>query len=71
MLLWKVEITRLFDVERKKNTQDAENVVLKVLPKMFLLTSESVHGRPSIKWTLWKGNDMLYYYDTLVDKRSR
>ena len=46
----------------KKKTEDGENVFFKALAKISLLTSKVVYGWPSIKWTSWKGNDMLYYY---------
>ena len=41
--------------EKKKNEEDDENVFFKALAKKFLL--KVVHGRPSIKWASWKGNE--------------
>ena len=56
----------LFDAERRKKTEDGEHVFFKVLGKNFLLTSKVVYGWPSIKWTSWKGNYMLYYHVVLL-----
>ena len=54
----------------EKKTEDGENVFFKVSANRFCVTSESgswfnkvVHGRPSIKWTSWKGNSMLLKVD--------
>ena len=41
MLLWKQEIFWLFDVERRKKTEDVWNVFFKALAKIFLLTLKS------------------------------
>ena len=41
--------------EKKKNEEDDENVLFKALAKKFLW--KVVHGRPSIKWASWKGNE--------------
>ena len=40
--------------------------LLKHLLKNFFLASKVVYDRPSIKWTLQKGNDALYYYVILL-----
>ena len=65
MHLWKQEIDCLMQREEKK-TEDGEHVFFKVLGKNFLLTSKVVYGWPSIKWTSWKGNYMLYYHVVLL-----
>ena len=65
MHLWKQEIGCLMQREEKK-TEDGEHVFFKVLGKNFLLTSKVVYGWPSIKWTSWKGNYMLYYHVVLL-----
>ena len=63
MLLWKQEFLWLFDEEKwKKKTEDGEYAFFKALAKH----QKVAHGRPSITWTSWKGNDMLYYYITLL-----
>ena len=60
----------MFDLERNvsigKETEDGENLFFEALANRFWLTSKIcswfnkvVHGRPFIKWTSWKGNDML------------
>ena len=53
-----------------KKTEDVENLFSKVLANRFWITTKScswfnkvVHGQPSLKWTLWKGNDMLLKVD--------
>ena len=46
----------------KKKTEDGEYAFFKALAKH----QKVAHGRPSITWTSWKGNDMLYYYITLL-----
>ena len=65
MLLWNQEIPWLFDVEKRKKTEDGENLFYKALANRFWLTSKScswfnkvVHGRPSTKWT--SGKDKWY-----------
>ena len=40
-ILWKQEIPWLFNVERRKKTEDSENVFFKALAKHLLLTSKS------------------------------
>ena len=62
----------MFDVVRGKKTEDGENVFFKSLANRVCLTSKScswfnkvVHGRPSIKWTSWRGNDMLLKVDKM------
>ena len=47
--------------KKEKKTEDGEYAFFKALanPKV-------AHGRPSVTWTSWKGNDMLYYYVTLL-----
>ena len=47
----------MLDEEQRKKTEDGEYAFLKVLAKH----QKVAHGRPSITWTSWKGNDMLYY----------
>ena len=65
----KQEIPWLFNVEKKqtkkKKIEDGANLFFKTLANRFCLTSKNClqfnrvdHGRPSIKWTSWKGNDM-------------
>ena len=49
--LWKQEIPWLFDVERRKKTEDGENVFFKALAKNLFLTSKVFYGGPTIKWT--------------------
>ena len=51
MLLLKQEIPWLFDAERRKKTEDGENVFFKALDKNFCEHQKVVHERPSIKWT--------------------
>ena len=53
-----------------KKTGDGEKKFFKVLANRFWLTSESyswfnkvAHGRPFVKWTSWKGNDILLKAD--------
>ena len=66
MFLWNQEITRLFDEEKGK-TENGVNLFFKALANRFWLTLKNrygsaklvVHGRPCIKQTSWKGNDML------------
>ena len=55
---------------KKKKTEDGENIFSKALANRFWLTSKNClwfnkvfHGRPSIKWTSWRGNDMLLKAD--------
>ena len=70
---WKQEIPWFFDVERnvsigkkQKKTEDGENLFFKASANRFWLKlkcyswfNKVVHGRLSIKWTSWKGNDRL------------
>ena len=44
----------------KKKTEDGENVFLMLLLKIFCLHQKVVYGWPSIKWTSWNGNFILY-----------
>ena len=51
-------------IQNKK--EGGENLFFKTLANRFWLTSQScswfnkvIQGQPSIKWTSWKGNDML------------
>ena len=53
-----------------KKSVDGENLFFKVLANRFWLTSKAcswfnkvVHGQPSLKWTSWKGNDILLKVD--------
>ena len=48
--------------KKKKKTEDGEYAFFKVLAKH----QKVAHGRTSITWTSWKGNDMSYYYVTLL-----
>ena len=49
--------------KKKKKKQKIENMkFFKALAKY----QKVAHGRPFITWTSWKGNDMLYYYVTLL-----
>ena len=52
--------------------EDGENVFPKASANRFWLTSKScswlnkvVHAWPSVKWTSWKGNDMLLKVDKM------
>ena len=60
----------LFDVDREKKNRRWWKCIFKALANRFWLTSKSclwfnkvVYGRPSIKWTSSKGNDMLLKVD--------
>ena len=65
--LWKQEIPWLFDVERRNKKQEMVKIYfLKVLLKCFSQHQKVVYDGPSIKWTSWKDNDMLYYYIILL-----
>ena len=66
--IWRQEIPSLFDIERNVSIGKKNSMVkicfLKLLANRFWLTSQScswfnkvIYGRPSIKWTSWKGND--------------
>ena len=59
MLSWKQEIPWLFDVERKKNRRWWK-CFFNALAKNFCLHQKVVYGLPSIKWTSWNGNFILY-----------
>ena len=57
-------------VNSKKKTEDGEFFFLKGLTNRFWLTLKScswlnkvLHDRPSIKWTLYKCNDILLKVD--------
>ena len=52
----------LFDVERRKKTEDGENVFFKDLAKNLLLTSKSGLWPTFYRMDVMKSNDMLYYY---------
>ena len=67
MLLWKQEISWLFDVERGKQAEDGENGFFKVLAIRFWLTSKNcplfnkvIHGRPFHQMKVMK----RYWYVT-------
>ena len=57
MLLWKQEFLWLLDEVKRKKKEDGEYAFFKALAKR----QKVAHGWPSITWTSWKGNDMLYY----------
>ena len=42
---------------------------LKLQLKVFCKHQKVVYGRPSVKWTSGKGNDMLYYYVIFTKSR--
>ena len=44
LLLWKQENPWLFDVQRRKKTEDGEILFFKALANRFWLTSKVVHG---------------------------
>ena len=51
--------------EKKKKTDDGENVFFNALVKNVLLTLKSFSWPTSIKWTSWKGI-VLYYCIVLL-----
>ena len=62
MPLWKQDIPCLFEVERRKKTQDGENVFFETLAKYFLWTSKSC------SWPTFYQTDFMkkYWYVTLL-----
>ena len=73
MLLWKHEIPWLFDLERRKQTEDDENVFFKAPAKSFLLTSK-ICLRPTFYQMdfmkrSWDGILLCYITKSRVDEQ--